>query len=138
MDGSFVKVTLDTNIIVSGLVYGGKPEQILNLIQQPQIQVVISPILKAELIEVLIKKFSFTQEKVRLTEKFIEENFRLVYPKISLNYVKDEDDNRVLEVAVDGGCNFIITGDKELLDLGSFQGINILTADQFLKILEEV
>lgn len=133
MDESFVKVVLDTNVIVSGLIYGGKPEQVLYLIQQPQIKALVSPILKAEINEVLIKKFNFTPEKIILTEEFITENFQTIYPTISINKVKDEDDNRVLEAAVEEGCNYIITGDRELLELRSFNDIKIMTVDQFLE-----
>ncbi|HEX8932007.1 MAG TPA: putative toxin-antitoxin system toxin component, PIN family [Patescibacteria group bacterium] len=47
--------------------------------------------------------------------------------------VRDIDDNRVLEAAVEGKCQYIITGDADLLDLKIFQSIKIITAEDFLK-----
>ena len=104
---------------------------------EENIEAFTSPILLAELAEALTKKFSLTPEQIALTEKEIKDVFRIVYPTKTLHIQKDEDDNRVLEAAVEGNCNYIVTGDKELLDLGTFKGIKILTADEFLDILEK-
>ena len=49
-----------------------------------------------------------------------------------LAVVNDESDNRVLEAAVEGAADYIVSGDADLLDLGSFQGIPIVTAAQFV------
>lgn len=58
------------------------------------------------------------------------------------NHIRDEDDNRVLEAAIEGKCNFIVTGDKDLLELGKYKRslrlrlkkIQILTPAQFLDL----
>ncbi|MBI2007275.1 MAG: putative toxin-antitoxin system toxin component, PIN family [Candidatus Blackburnbacteria bacterium] len=131
------RVVLDSNILISAFVYGGKPEQILRLILEKQIDGFTSSPLLSELFEVLIKKFHFSLEKIQVFEQKIKKNFLVVYPEKTVHVVKDEDDNKVLEVAVEGGCDFIITGDKELLRLGKWKGISILTADQFLGRLDE-
>lgn len=54
-----------------------------------------------------------------------------------MNVTKDKDDNRVLEAAVEGGCQFVITGDKELLELKKYKKIQILTAEEFLEGIED-
>lgn len=133
-----LRAVLDTNIIVSGVIYRGKPRQVLDLSLEENIEVFTSPILLAELAEASTKKFSLTPEQIALTEKEIKDVFRIVYPTKTLHIQKDEDDNRVLEAAVEGNCNYVVTGDKELLDLGNYKGIKILTADEFLDILEKV
>ena len=53
------KVVLDTNLLISALVFGGKPKQVYNLVLEKQIIGITSPILLAELTEVLTKKFNF-------------------------------------------------------------------------------
>lgn len=134
-----VKVTLDTNIIISGLGFGGKPRKVLQLILDNKIKGVTSPILLAELEDVIIKKFPKLADHFELVNKKIKKRLKLVRPKEAINILKkDQDDNRVLEAGVEGKCNYIITGDKELLDLRTFKGIKILTAAQFLDILEKV
>lgn len=131
-----VKVILDTNVIISALVFGGKPEKVFELVLNKQVKAYVSPILLAELIETLIKKFRFTQEKIQKTERIIKNNFFMIQPYESLNILKDTDDNRILEAAVEGECDYIITGDKELLKLGSFKKIKILTSGQFLRLFQ--
>ena len=131
------RVTLDTNIIISGLGFGGKPREILDLILDDKIKAVTSPILLAELEDVITKKFQKLTYSIEPIKKQIRKKFRIVKPEITLLVVKDEPDNRVLEAATEGDCKYIVTGDKELLKLGVYQDIKIVTADQFLKILEE-
>lgn len=132
------RVVLDTNILISAIGFGGKPRQILVQALEKKVQAVTSPILFAELYEVVCKKFPKLEPKLLAIEKKIKKNFTMVHPKKSLNISKDEDDNRVLEAAVEGICNYIVTGDRELLDLASFKNIKIITADQFLNILEGI
>lgn len=132
------KVVVDTNILISAIGFGGKPRQVLLQALEKKVQGVISPILLAELFEVVSKKFPKLEPKISAVEKKIKKSFILVQPKQSLNILEDEDDNRVLEAAVEGKCNYIITGDVELLRLDSYKNIKIVTADQFLNILGEV
>lgn len=136
-DESLIKVVLDTNILVSAIAFGGKPEQILSLVLEEDLLAVTSPILLAELREVLSKKFPLKEKDFRLTVKSIEEIFRVIQPKKSVEVLTDDDDNRVLEVAVEGGCKYIVTGDQDLLRLNSFKSIKIVTADEFLEIFNK-
>lgn len=133
-DENPVKVVLDTNILISAFGFSGKPREIFLLIleKEKKIQGVISPVLLAELNEVILKKFPKLEPQLPFIEKQLKNKFLVVKPKKILHIVKDEDDNRVLEAAVEGSCSYIVTGDKELLNLQSFQEIKIVTADQFL------
>lgn len=131
--GKPIRILLDTNIFVSALVYGGKPEQIVRLILEKKAKGITSLALLVELLDTLTQKFHFEPQKTQQIERLMKKSFHFVYPKKALNIVKDEDDNRVLEAALEGSCNYIVTGDKELLDLLSFREIKIITADQFLK-----
>lgn len=133
------KVTLDTNIIISGIGFGGKPRKILQLMLDNKIEGVTSPILLAELEDVISKKFPKLADHFEFINKKIKRKLKTVRPKYTINILKkDPADNRVLEVAVQGKCNYVVTGDKELLDLGNYKGIKIVTAAQFLDILEKV
>src|SRR3989338_2400664 len=134
MDENLVKVLLDTNILVSAIVFGGKPEQILHLILEEEFLAITSPVLLAELKEVLNKKFPTRETDFKLTIKNIEEIFKTIQPKKTINILNDNDDNRVLEAAIEGNCKYIVTGDKELLSLKSYQGVKIVTAGEFLKL----
>lgn len=127
-----VRVVLDTNILISAIGFGGKPRQILILLLARRIEIVNSSILLAELEDVVSKKFPKLEYKLRKLVEKIKEKSILVSPRESLKVSRDEDDNRVLEAAAEGSCNYIITGDKDLLDLGKYKDIEIVTAEQFL------
>lgn len=131
--GKPLRELLDTNILISALVYGGKPEQIVRLILEKKAKGITSLTLLVELLDTLIQKFHFELPKIQQIEELMKKNFLFVYSRKTLHIVKDEDDNRVLEAALEGNCNYIVTGDKELLDLRSFRGIKIITADQLLR-----
>ena len=130
-------VVLDTNIIISAIGFGGKPRKILNLVLENHISVVTSPILLVELEDIIFKKFPLLAGSFERINRQIKKKFKIVRPKTSLYVLKDEPDNRVLEAALEGESQYIITGDKELLNLKSFKTIKIITADEFLAVLGE-
>lgn len=133
MAGNRVRVILDTNILISAIGFGGVPREIFLLTVEEKIKGIISQILLAELIEVVNKKFPKLITNLPNIEASINESFVIVQPKKTINIVRDKDDNRVLEAAVEGECNFIITGGQDLLDLGKFENIKIVTPSQFLE-----
>ena len=130
------KIVLDTNLIISALIFAGKPQQVYNLILEKQIIGITSPILLAELTEVLTKKFNFELIRVEQLEKIIKKHFKMVIPKQTVKILQDIDDNRVLEAAAEVKCNYIVTGDKDLLTLKTFHQIKILTPNDFLRIIQ--
>lgn len=127
-----MKIILDTNILISAFIFGGKPRQILSLVSDEQIQAFTSLILIAEFFDVVNKKFDLSDEELALTKNQIENQFTIVQPKKTIKISRDEDDNRVLEAAIQGNCSYIITGDKDLLDLKKFKNIKIVTPETFL------
>ena len=129
------KVVLDTNLLISALIFGGKPEQVYSLVLERQIMGVTSSILVAELTEILTKKFNFELIRIRQLERIIKKHFKIVNPRQILDILNDKDDNRVLEAAVEGRCNYIVTGDKELLELKKYKSIKIISSKDFLDIL---
>ena len=126
------RVVLDTNVFISSIVFGGKPKLIINLLQEKKIVAVTTPILIAELLEILTKKFQFIPPKIALVQELLNENFTIVHPTEVIDVVRDDDDNKVLEAATEGKCHFVVTGDKDLLDIKIFKNIPILTPEDFL------
>ncbi|MBI2326203.1 putative toxin-antitoxin system toxin component, PIN family [Candidatus Collierbacteria bacterium] len=129
------RVVLDTNVLISGIVFGGKPREILEMVKNKKLLGITSPVLLAELGEVLSKKIMYSKSKVMQVEKKMRKIFRVVRPIKSINAVADDDDNRVLEAAIEGKCDYVVTGDRDLLDLKSYMGIRILTPAEFLEKL---
>jgi len=133
-EGKPQRVLLDTNVVVSALVFGGKPGHILSLLLEKKFRAIASPILFAEIEDVINKKFPLSGEDLRLFRKQTQKTFEIVNPKETISLLKDDADNRILEAAVEGKCQYIITGDKELLSLREFKGIKIVRVTEFLDI----
>lgn len=127
------RVVLDSNVIISAVVYKGKPRIILDLAFEQRIETITSPALLVEVMEVLAKKFQLLKEELDLINEEIENDFEIIHPRTALHLVRDEDDNRVLEAALEGDCDYIISGDEDLLNLGQFKNIKIVTPDEFLR-----
>jgi putative PIN family toxin of toxin-antitoxin system len=95
---------------------------------------VTSRALLDELDEKLRGKFAVSEGDALLIRAKLEANAKVVEPDFELNAVADDpDDNRVLECAVAGKADFIVSGDRHLLRIGCYEGIAIVTVRQFLE-----
>lgn len=128
-----MKVVFDTNILVSALVFpGGRAEAaLLRIIEEHDHLLLSKPILD-ELLGVLARKFSRDAEELPRTAVLLSELTLTVRPRQKLRVVKDDPDNRVLECAVTGRADVIVTGDKDLLELREYSGIRLISLRQYL------
>jgi putative PIN family toxin of toxin-antitoxin system len=124
---------LDTNVIFSAVAYGGVPEKILEKVAKGEVVNVTSPILIEELFELVRKKTSLTISEIELLKEEFGKLFELVFPRETVLACRDPDDNRVLEAAMEGKCEYIVTGDKDLLDLKKYKKILILTPREYFE-----
>jgi len=133
-----LKVVLDTNVIVSGLNFiRSKPAEILNLVVYREITNCVSSHIVEETRNVLVRKFSWKEEEAAGASLWLTTFSDLVNPDVRLAVIShDESDNRILECALKAGADYIITGDRHLLNLQKYQGIKILNPDTFLKLVK--
>jgi len=120
-----LRVTADTNILISGLNFrGGKPFQFLELAREGKIDLTVSGAILDEMADVLARKFDFTPEEIADARKRIAGMARTVRPAVQIDVIKeDPPDNRILECAVAAGSEFIVTGDKDLLPPARYDSI---------------
>ncbi len=132
-----LKVALDTNVLVSATLFGGNPEKILDLVEEGKIKILISEEILEEFREVLQEKFGFSSSMAKLAASGIREISILITPTQRLSVIKEKEaDNRVLECAVEGKAQYIVTGDaKHLQPLKEYQEIKILSPAQFLEAI---
>ena len=129
-----MKVVFDTNILVSALVFpGGRGEAALRRIVEEQDQLVISKPILDELLGILGRKFARDAEELAHAAVFLSELGTTVKPRQRLRVVKDDPDNRILECAIAGRADAIVTGDKALLALREYQGVHILSLRDYLE-----
>ncbi len=137
-----MRVTLDTNVLVSATFWRGASHKIIELIEQKKLELVLS--------EEIIEEYRAVLEYGEIREKIQNKNLDLqwsiqkivslaliVIPRIKFYIVKaDPDDNKVLECALAGNADYIISQDNHLLTLEEFRDIKIITPEIFLKTIK--
>jgi len=128
-----MRVVFDTNILVAALVFpGGQGDAALRRVIGGKDHLVLSRAILDELLEVLGRKFARDAEELAHVAVFVSDLATVVAPKRRLRVVKDDPDNRILECALAGKAQAIVTGDKGLLALKSFEGIPLMTLASYL------
>ena len=131
-----LRVTLDTNILVSATFWKGDSFKILEMVMQKKIDCVLSYEIIMEYMHVL--ESDEITEKTRNISNIplskILTSAIIVNPLKHIKIVKDPDDNKIIECAIEGKCPYIITNDNHLLILKEYDGIKIVSAKEFLEI----
>ena len=130
-----IRATADANILVSALIYRrGKPYQFLQKALAGEINLAVSQPIVDETTEVLERKFGATPDFIDEARQIRAVAARTVTPAVQLDVIRDDpEDNRVLECAAAAGSDFIVTGDKDLLRLGRYDPMRIVTVSDFLE-----
>jgi uncharacterized protein len=128
------KVVFDTNIYISALItQGGRAEEAWMLALEGRVEVYTSAAILSETAGKLREKFHWDDEWIKRAVRHIAVVARVVKPDARFAILKDEPDNRILECARHTGAEVIVTGDRHLLSLVSFEGIRIVTLADFLE-----
>lgn len=128
-----MKVVFDTNIYVSALVLpGSRGEEALSRIVEGRDRLLISKPILDELLGVLARKFSRDAEELARVAVFVDGLAEMVQTGVRTSILSDEPDNRILECALAASADAVVTGDKGMLALGTWRGIEILTLAAYL------
>ncbi len=133
------KAVIDTNILISALVFGGNSRNILMLCQQKIISGFISQTTLVELRRTIAKKFSLFLDDLTIFEQFLGEYFIIINDlehSFSYPLLRDQDDMHVLICAKISGAHWIVSGDKDLLALRQWEICRIVSPAQFLTLIK--
>ena len=135
-----LKVVIDANVWISSLWGDGKPRRIRERFERDEFQLVFAQELLDECQEVLARpKFAqridanqaaLVLELIRCRATFVQ--LPPAIPSIS----QDPDDDKYLVCAELGSCDFLVSGDPDLLDVGTYRNTKIVTPADFLTVLE--
>lgn len=126
------RVVMDINVIISALLFDGIPEQAVLHVLTGYNTSVLSPFIIEETGRILQTKFNASNVNIRLLQQLLTAS-DMQYFQPFLHIIMDEPDNRILETAICGNADFIVTGDKLLLDLKTYKDIDIIKPADFLK-----
>lgn len=134
-----LKVVLDTNVFISAVLFKGISNQLVNHWQNKNFKFLLSKEILNEYIKVLHYP-KFKLNKLEIKEIIKNELLPYITPlkvKTKLNIIKEDFfDNKFICCAVEGKANFIISGDKHLLQIKKYKSISIVKIEEFLKIVK--
>jgi putative PIN family toxin of toxin-antitoxin system len=135
-----MKAVLDTNVLISSAIATGVPHDIVLQGLSSEYQIIVSVETLTEFRETLLKypdRFQIDEEEVQQEVETIRYFAEFVDPTEEITAVEDDpDDDKFLEAAVAGSVDYVVSGDRHLLDLDSFRGIDIVDPRSFYEILE--
>ena len=130
-----MKVVFDTNIFISAFVIpNSKAEQAIIKIIEGSDTLLLSKEIMGEILSVLSIKFHRDREAISHVAFYLSDLARMIKPTRKIRLFKDDPDNRILECAVSGRADVIVTGDKEILKLGEYKGTKITSLKDYLEM----
>jgi uncharacterized protein len=131
-----IHVVIDTNVLASGIFWNGIPARVLSAWRKKSFRWVVSPEILEEYRRTLGKlAVDFPTVPIGQVLEMIELNCEMVNAKPVRGICRDPDDDKFIAAALAGGADFIVSGDRALLDVGTYQGVQIMNPSNFLKNL---
>ena len=130
-----MRVVVDTNVLISAVFFGGKPEQIIDAWQKKKIELVISTKILAEYVDVL-HRIAAKYPKVdvsRITTLITSFGLIIEARDLEEQVCTDSDDDKFIAAALASSSRVIITGDTHLLDVSGYSGIEMIQPAVFIK-----
>jgi putative PIN family toxin of toxin-antitoxin system len=129
-----MRIVVDTNVIVSALVFGGVPRRVVELAQTGRCQLFYSEAIQVEVRRVLGEKFGWHEAKLHEVLPGLWSVGELVVPRSKVNVVIDDpDDDRILECALSARASVVVSGDRHLLRLRTYKSISIVSPRGFME-----
>jgi putative PIN family toxin of toxin-antitoxin system len=127
-----VRIVVDTNVLVSGIFWGGKPAAVLGHWRSGTLDVLATIDILEEYLRVIAKVGKREPQLVEHWTNFLTQHLMPVEKTVTIRDCRDPDDNKFLECAVSAGADCVVSGDDDLLVLGRVQGLFIHSVSEFL------
>ena len=129
-----MRLVFDSNILISALVLPGKQaDKAISRIIEARDQLLISKPIIDEVLVVLARKFARDPEELARVAVLLTDLGEMVRPRRRIRVLKDDTDNRVLECAVTGDAELVVTADRAMLELGEFEGVRVVSLREYLE-----
>ena len=133
-----IRVVYDTNVLVSGIGFGGTPWRCLFHVFMGDVDLLVSEAILDEFQRVMgYDRLPFTEEERDRFPSLLEAEAMVVDPEIDIRAIDDDpDDDMFIECAVAGDADFVVSGDRHLTELGTVRDVPIVDPALFLSIIE--
>lgn len=133
-----MRIVIDTNVMASAVFFGGQPYRLLHYIMEGQVDVVASEEIVDEYEEIFLRlKHKYPSIRTRIPLNDILARFEIIRVTSDIHVSRDPDDDKFISCAVDGKCLYIVSGDSDLLSIGNYGNVEILTVVDFLNRIEK-
>lgn len=132
-----MRIVIDTNVVASAIFFGGRPAALLRMVITRTLSAVATEEILdeyQETVNYLMKKYSEKLDEFSLIP--VVSAMEIIPVSHNIHVCRDPDDDKFISCAVDGQCYYIVSGDKDLLTLGNYENIRILTVAEFMKMIE--
>jgi putative PIN family toxin of toxin-antitoxin system len=132
-----MRIVIDTNVVASAIFFGGRPAALLRMVITRTLSAVATEEIVdeyQETVNYLMKKYSEKLDEFSLIP--VVSAMEIIPASHNIHVCRDPDDDKFISCAVDGQCYYIVSGDKDLLTLGNYENIRILTVAEFMKMIE--
>lgn len=127
-----MRIVVDTNVIISGVFFGGAPGQVLKAIIESKVTACATTVIVDEYIEIVDEMISRKQGTLNRNILMpLINSLEMIESKTHLEISRDPDDDKFIECAKDADALYIVSGDKDLLVIEEYDGIQIITAKEF-------
>ncbi len=130
-----MKIVIDTNIVISGTFFGGFPRKILEAVVRDKVEAYANTKIINEYLDIV--KEMITDKggnlDVNILSPFIDK-LNVVKPMSKIKISRDKDDDKFIECAIDSNALYVVSGDKDLLDIVKYQRISIIAAKDFYNL----
>jgi len=136
-----MRVVLDTNVLVSAaLIAGGQEARILRAWRGGTFDLVVSPAILEEIGRVLTearirRRRWMTDDEVAMLLEGLAQESVLVLGGANIQVSRDPTDDKFLATAIEGRADYVVTGDRDLLDLGTYRGVRMIRPGPFAQML---
>ena len=132
-----MKIVIDSNIFVSSFFWGGHPREVFERVINGLDELFITDEIKKEIFSVMSSskfavKISEIEDYIKIIEKY---SINIELKDIPKSISRDKDDDKILQCALDGNADFIITGDNDLLVLKEYKTIKITKPKNYLELV---
>ena len=127
-----MKIVVDTNVLISGVFFGGYPRRIIEAIIDNDLQAYATAEIIEEYEEIVAEMISRRQGHIRKDILMpLIAKLEVTSPKTNIAVCRDPEDDKFLSCAVDSKALYIVSGDKDLLSIGTYENVEIITAAKF-------
>ena len=129
-----MKIVLDTNVLVSGIFWGGVPEKILELAINGEVEIYATEEILNEYFRIIEKIGKKDKDLCSQWKMLLIQIVKIVQPTKKIKICRDPKDDMFLECAVSSKSKYIVSGDDDLLSLKEVNEIQIITAKKYLEM----